>query len=77
MANPAHMTAADGLLIMSLLHGPGADGRQVFLVSADETVRAAGLCGFELLQRTEVASVQAGNQAKGVFWTWLALKNAS
>ncbi len=76
IANLARMTTADGLLIMSLRHGLGADGRQVFPISADETISAAGLCGFELVQRTEAASVQAGNRANGVCWTWLALRKS-
>lgn len=73
-ANLTRMTTADGLLIMSLRHGPGTDGRKVFPVSADETIRDAGTVGFELVQRTEAASAQAENRANGVSWTWLALK---
>jgi 2-polyprenyl-3-methyl-5-hydroxy-6-metoxy-1,4-benzoquinol methylase len=76
LANLAHMTSAGGLLMMSLRHGPGARDRQVFPVSADSTIDAAMRLGFELLRRAEAASVQAGNQASGVFWTWLVLGKA-
>ncbi|MGQ4275006.1 class I SAM-dependent methyltransferase [Terrihabitans sp. B22-R8] len=68
------MMAAGGLLVMSLRHGPGAPGRHAFPVSADRTIAEAGLSGFRLVRRTDVESVQPGNRAMGVSWTWLALR---
>jgi SAM-dependent methyltransferase len=73
LANLARMTGAGGLLIMSLRHGPGARDRRVFHVSADSTIDAAGNLGFQLIRRTNAASVQPANRANGVFWTWLVL----
>jgi SAM-dependent methyltransferase len=68
------MTLAGGLVVLSLRHGPGAEGRRVFPVSPDRTIAAAGECGLDLLRRVETASLQAENRARGVRWTWLALK---
>jgi 2-polyprenyl-3-methyl-5-hydroxy-6-metoxy-1,4-benzoquinol methylase len=76
LANLAQMTSAGGRLVMSLRHGPGAKDRKVFPISADSTIDAAGHVGFELLRRAEAASVQAANQANGVFWTWLVFRKA-
>ncbi|MCW5770956.1 MAG: class I SAM-dependent methyltransferase [Rhodospirillaceae bacterium] len=63
-----------GRLVMSLRHGPGAPGRRVFPISPDATIEAAAQAGFALLRRTETGSMQPGNRALGVRWTWLALE---
>lgn len=70
--------AADGcLLVMSLRHGPGAPGRRVYPVSTDETIGAAARSGFFLRRRAEINSIQPGNRAMGVRWTWLAFEKQS
>ena len=74
MPRLAAMAAPSGLLIMSLRHGPGAAGRRVFSVSPDTTIEKALACGLRLLRRQNANSVQAGNQAIGVSWTWLAFE---
>ena len=76
MTNLGGMTAPGGMVLMSLRHGPGAPDRRVVPVSADETIQAAKRAGFDLVGRTESASVQAENRANGVSWTWVALKKA-
>lgn len=70
----ATMIAPGGILIMSLRHGPGTKGRRVFPVSSDMTIELAHACGLHLLRRQEARSVQKGNQAMGVSWTWLAFE---
>ncbi len=74
MVNLGRMVSVGGLLIMSLRHGPGAPGRRVFQVSPDETIEAAIRSGFLLLRQSQVDSIQPGNQAMGVRWTWLAFR---
>ena len=70
----AAVAAPSGTLIMSLRHGPGAIGRRVFPVSSDITIEIASACGFRLIRRQDANSVQAGNRAMGVSWTWLAFE---
>jgi SAM-dependent methyltransferase len=74
IARLATMIAPSGILIMSLRHGPGAIGRRVFPVSSDVTIEMADACGLHLLRRQDAISVQKGNQAMGVSWTWLAFE---
>lgn len=76
MANLGRMTSPDGVLAMSLRHGPGAAGRRAFPVSTRGTVADAARAGFALLRRADVDSVQPGNRALGVTWTWLAFRKA-
>ncbi|MGN7930897.1 class I SAM-dependent methyltransferase [Sphingopyxis sp. 22461] len=72
IARLATMIAPNGILIMSLRHGPGAKGRRVFPVSPDLTIEMAYACGLHLLRRQDAHSIQRGNQVMGVSWTWLA-----
>lgn len=76
LAMPTLATIAEpgGFLVMSLRHGPGAEGRRVFPVDPNETVKLGHDCGFRLARRREAPSVQARNQAVGVSWTWLAFE---
>ncbi len=71
----ASLLVPSGRLIMSLRHGPGGKGRPVFPVSVDATIKTAEDCKLQLLRRLEADSVQEGNKALGVYWTWLALEN--
>jgi SAM-dependent methyltransferase len=68
----ARLAAAGGVLIMSLRHGPGAVDRPVHNVIPEDTIEAALQAGFSLLRRRQKDSIQAGNRAAGVHWTWLA-----
>lgn len=74
MESLSEMTATGGLLIMSLRHGPAPEGRRAFPISAAETTRSAASLGFTSIRQVDVASVQAGNRAMGVRWTWIALQ---
>ncbi|WP_207780786.1 class I SAM-dependent methyltransferase [Caulobacter radicis] len=63
-----------GVLVMSLRHGPGAPSRPVWPVDVQATAVLAQAAGLRLVHRVEAASVQAGNQAAGVTWTWVCLE---
>lgn len=70
----ARLLAPGGVLIMSLRHGPGAPSRPVWPVDVAATIALAEAEGLRLVHRVEAASVQAGNQAAGVTWTWVCLE---
>lgn len=74
MSSLSAMTQTGGLLILSLREGVGAPDRRVFPVSVPATLAAADACGFDLVRAVEAPSVQGGNRANGVRWTWLALR---
>lgn len=74
MPRLASLVARGGLLVMSLRHGPGTDGRRVFPISPPETVALAARSGFTVVRQVEAGSIQPGNIAMGVTWTWLALR---
>jgi SAM-dependent methyltransferase len=77
MPRLARILALGGLLILSLRHGPGAEGRRVFPACPDMTIELAHACGLQLRRRRSAESVQAGNRAMGVSWTWLAFTKVS
>jgi len=70
----AGLLASGGVLVMSLRHGPGAPSRPVWPVDVGATVALAQAAGLRLVHRVEAASVQAGNQAAGVTWTWVCFE---
>lgn len=74
MESLSAMTATGGLLIMSLRHGPAPEGRRAFAIFPAETINEAARLGFALVREAEVGSIQAGNRALGVHWTWIALR---
>ncbi|HEY6815779.1 MAG TPA: methyltransferase domain-containing protein [Croceibacterium sp.] len=67
----ASLAAAGGRGILSLRHGPGAPGRPCFAADPDVVVAAAERAGLDLVARRAADSVQPGNRAAGVTWTWL------
>jgi len=72
MPRVAALLDEGGVLILSLRHGPVPDGRRMFAVSAEETVRLAQAAGLSLLMTQTTASMQAANRLAGVTWTRLA-----
>jgi SAM-dependent methyltransferase len=68
----ASLVSRDGLLLMTLRHGPVPPGRVMFEVSADEAVRLAAACGLQTLLNVHRESTQALNRDAGVTWTYLA-----
>lgn len=74
MPRLAALLAPLGMLIMSLRHGPGAPSRPVWPIDVERTIALAERAGLRLVHRAEAASVQAGNRAAGVTWTWVCLE---
>ena len=62
-----------GRLMISIRLGPAAEGRPVVQSDPAEVREAFARAGFALLRETDRGSIQPGNQARGVRWTWLAL----
>lgn len=76
MASLVELMAPGATLIMSVRHGPGADGRPVYPTSDDEVLDAAQTCHLKLDFITHTASIQAANKAAGVTWSWMAFSQA-
>lgn len=74
MPRLAALTSLDGLLILSLRHGPGAPTRPCFEAPPQDTIDAGAAAGLKLVLRRMAPSIQAANRASGVAWTWLALR---
>lgn len=73
MPGLADLLAPEGVLILSLRHGPGAPTRPVFPCAPEEAIGLARDAGLSVRRQAAAASVQAANIANGVHWTWLAL----
>ncbi len=74
MRSLAGLVAGNGLVIMSIRHGPGAANRRVFPANLCETISAAAANGFDVVREQDAESHQEQNRAAGVHWTWLALR---
>jgi hypothetical protein len=74
MLTLASLLSDDGLLLISLRHGPAPAGRRMFDVSGDETIALAAEHGLRPVLNVLCDSIQASNQAAGVTWTKLALR---
>lgn len=68
----AGLLADEGVLAISLRHGPAAPGRITHPVTATETIALAEAAGLTTLVNVETGSVQAVNVASGVTWTRMA-----
>jgi len=73
MPRLAALLAPGGRLLLSLRHGPLADGRRLFAIDPAEVRRLAEAAGLATLLETTGDSIQAENRAAGVTWTFLAL----
>jgi len=73
MMRLAEIAAPGAIAILSLRHGAASPDRPVHPVAPEVTIGEAAAAGLRLLRRVEAQSVQKGNQANGVTWTWLAL----
>ena len=72
MPNVASLVSEDGVLIMSLRHGPVPQGRRMFEVSSDETVQLAEEQGLKPIANLNRRPDSFGRE--GVSWTRLAFK---
>lgn len=76
MPNVAALLKANGVLLMSLRHGPVPENRRMFQVSADETILLAEREGLRNTLNIEVQSAQLINRQAGVTWSWLAFRKS-
>jgi SAM-dependent methyltransferase len=74
MANVAALVAPDGLLAITLRHGPVPNGRIMFAVSAEETIALAEAHGLVPSLHVDAESSQASNRDAGVWWSQLAFR---
>lgn len=73
MARLAELTAPGGVVMMSLRHGPVPQGRRMFDVSGEDTIRLGAQHGFSALNCLEgQPSLRPGKE--DVSWTRLVLK---
>lgn len=70
----ASLMRPEGVMIMSLRHGPVPAGRRMFDVSADETIALAELSALRPIRNHHAKSVQHPNKQAGVTWTRLAFE---
>jgi predicted O-methyltransferase YrrM len=71
MPRIANLMRPNGVMIMSLRHGPVPAGRLMFDVRADETVALAGHAGLRLTLRLDEQPSQLAGKSD-VTWTLLA-----
>lgn len=74
MPKVAALLAVDGIVVMSLRHGPVPAGRRMFEVGASETVALAAGSGLRRVFEAETPSVMPGKP--GVSWTRLAFRRS-
>ncbi|MCP3477280.1 class I SAM-dependent methyltransferase [Bradyrhizobium sp. CCGUVB1N3] len=77
MPNLASRVADDGMVIMTLRHGPVPPGRRMFEVSPDETTELVRPYGLQLMLNVHSESIQAANRPAGVSWSTIALVKAN
>jgi SAM-dependent methyltransferase len=65
----AALLSKNARLFISVRHGPVPDGRRMFAVSAEETIRLAAHNQLVPLYNEHSESIQATNKAAGVWWT--------
>lgn len=70
----ARLLAPGGVLVMTLRHGPVPEGRLMFAVSAEETIRLADQHGLRCVLSIATESLQAENRRAGVTWSRLAFQ---
>jgi SAM-dependent methyltransferase len=74
MPRVASLLSPDGVMVLSLRHGPVPVGRRMFAVSGEETMELAQQQGLRTVLNTRTESLQPGNRAAGVTWTRLAFR---
>ncbi|WP_207906605.1 hypothetical protein, partial [Methylomonas methanica] len=76
MFKVATLLKVDGILFISLRHGPIPANRRMFQVSAKETVQLAEREGLTNTLNVEVQSTQLINRQVGVTWSWHAFSKS-
>ncbi len=77
MPRLAALVTDNGRLMLSLRHGPVPSGRQMFEVSADETMRLAAQNGLRTLFCAEAESAQEENRRAGITWSHLVFERTA
>lgn len=72
MPKLASLLAPEGVIVLSLRHGPVPAGRCMFDVSGTETIELARRHGLRPVLEVRTESIQESNRAAGVTWTRLA-----
>jgi 2-polyprenyl-3-methyl-5-hydroxy-6-metoxy-1,4-benzoquinol methylase len=75
MPRLASLLGLDGVMMLSLRHGPVPAGRRMFQVPAGQTIELAAAAGLEPVLQVQTPSIQPGNRAAGVTWTRLAFRH--
>jgi SAM-dependent methyltransferase len=68
----ASLLVPDGLLYISLRHGPVPEGRRMFEIPPSEVIASARACGLDLRLNVEKPSAQKQNRDAGITWSQLA-----
>lgn len=71
------LIAPEGIMVMSLRHGPVPAGRRMFDVSGEETIALATDYGLRTVLCAHTGSVQGLNQIQDVTWTFLAFRRST
>jgi SAM-dependent methyltransferase len=74
MRTVASLLAVDGILLMSLRHGPRPGHRRMFEVSPKDTIDLARSCGLHAVLNVRTQSVQPQNRRAGVTWSHLGFE---
>jgi 2-polyprenyl-3-methyl-5-hydroxy-6-metoxy-1,4-benzoquinol methylase len=77
MPNVASLLEPNGILLMSLRHGPVPKGRIMYEVSAEETIALAQASGLHTVLSVLVPSAQGVNREAGIMWSRLAFVRAA
>ncbi|MEX0368154.1 MAG: class I SAM-dependent methyltransferase [Ruegeria sp.] len=73
----ASLLSVGGRMVLSLRHGLGHPDRPVEAIDPDVTVAQATGLGLRVVRRYEAGSLQPGNVASGVTWTWLVFERGA
>lgn len=76
MPHVASLLRPNGLLLLTLRHGPVPQGRRMFPVSPEETILLASAQGLSVCHQEHRDSVQEENRLAGVTWSHLAFRRA-
>lgn len=77
MPKLSSLLAPEGVLVMSLRHGPVPEGRRMFDVSGEETIALATASGLRTVICTHTESIQDFNRVQNVTWTRLAFRRST
>jgi hypothetical protein len=77
MPKLASLLRPEGLLAITLRHGPVPAGRIMFEVSVEETIALAHSCEMEAILSVHGPSTQAVNREAGISWSRLAFRSAA